>query len=185
MELHQALRHIIQTEGAEILNEQRLLNILVDLNAFSDIQGSKYIMRAIINDGVINQFKAIGMMNLQVNNFIARFISNTGFDAYVAKKIFNSIAFGLGWIEKMPPLSNPSNPPIPNNPQPGGQQPNQPPVPNPIAASLNLTSAKLNRKNPDFVLDYCERACEYLDSIIEFKEDFAKTRGLIVKAYSN
>lgn len=37
MELHQALKHIIKTEGADIITDLRLVNILNDFNAYKDI----------------------------------------------------------------------------------------------------------------------------------------------------
>lgn len=59
MELSHALRHIIQTNDPDIIRGLRLINILIYLNAFQNIQESKYIMRAIIDDGSVLRFKQI------------------------------------------------------------------------------------------------------------------------------
>ena len=60
MELHKALRHIIETEGQDIIKEIRLVNILDDFNAYQDIPASKYILRAIIADGYSSKLLQIG-----------------------------------------------------------------------------------------------------------------------------
>ena len=175
MELHQALKHIIKAEGQDIVTDLRLVNILNDLNAYQDIQGSKYIIRAIIDDGFALRFMQIGALNMNANDLIRRFYTTTGFNEDAVTKIFQSMAFGLGWIQSMHTSAPTSTPKPATNPTP---QPNPAPAPPGLAASLMLTSAKLNRKNEDFQLDYIEKAGEYLDSILEFKEDFVKTMGV-------
>lgn len=102
MELHQALKHIIRSEGQGIVTDLRLINILNDLNAYQDIQGSKYILRAIIDDGFASRFYQIGSLNNQANDLIHRFTTTTGFNEDNVLKIFQSLAFGLGWIMSMP-----------------------------------------------------------------------------------
>lgn len=174
MELHQALRHIIQTEGVDILTELRLINILVDLNAFGSIQGSKYIMRAIIADGFSSQFKSIGAMNMQANNLVTRFLSLTGFDGESTTKIFQSMAFGLGWINAMP-NGNPSKP----------QKPSSPPTSNrpSTSSNLNLTSSQLENKSDSFIQKYKDDAEEYLDSVIDIKGDAKRDLGADLRAF--
>lgn len=179
MELHQALKHIIKSEGVGVLTEPRLIHILLDLNACDNIRGSKYIIRAMIDEGYITLFKQIGSLNNQANDLIRRFYMTTGFNQDAVVEIFNAFAFGLGWISQMPSTQSSPTPPTPqpaprNKPQPTG-----------TAATLTLTSTDLNKKSEDFVADYCERAAEYLDSIIVFKEDFAKTRNIEVRIFSN
>lgn len=172
MELHQAIRHIVQTEGADILNELRLINILTDLNAFENVQGSKYIMRAIIADGFCSQFSAIGGMNANANNLIARFISTTGFDSDAATKIFQSIAFGLGWLNAMP---NPK-PSTPNNPSKPSPAPA--PAPKSQATHLNLTYSQLENKSDSFKHRYAQDAEQYLDSVIQIIGNPPKDLGV-------
>lgn len=170
MELHQALRHIIQTEGADILTELRLLNILGDLNAFGNIQGSKYILRAIIADGFISQFKSIGAMNTQANNLVSQFIATTGFDKDSATKIFQSIAFALGWINAVP-NNNSSNHSSTTNPSSTSN-------PKPQAAHLNLSSSQLDNKSDSFRHKYAQDAELYLDSIIQILGNPQKELGV-------
>lgn len=158
MELHQALKHIIKTEGQDIVTDLRIINILNDLNAYQDIQGSKYILRAIIDDGFAVRFRQIGSLNSQAQSMIKKFADITGFNEYSVTRIFHSLAYGLGWINTMPKAPNP----IPNpSPVPGNTpMPQQTP-----ASNLNLTSKQLLCKSDDFTRKYAKDAEDYLDSI--------------------
>ena len=46
MDLHLALKNIIQTEGENIIKDTKIIHILNDFNAFQNIPASKYILRA-------------------------------------------------------------------------------------------------------------------------------------------
>lgn len=157
MELHQALKHIIRCEGQDIVDDLRLINILNDLNAYHNIQGSKYILRAIIDDGVANTFKSIGSLNNKAIDLIHRFASTTGFNEDSVIKIFYSIAYGLGWINQMPANQNQSPSPT-TKPTPQPQTPS--------ASNLNLTYSQLDNKSDSFKHKYARDAENYLDSII-------------------
>lgn len=157
MELHQALKQVIRCEGQSIITDLRLINILNDLNAYQYIQGSKYILRAIIDDGFASRFYQIGSLNKQANDLIRRFTTTTGFNEESVLKIFHSLAFGLGWINQMPLTPAPSPLPTP--------KPN--PRPQPSSAShLNLTFSQLDTKPDSFKHKYTRDAENYLDSII-------------------
>lgn len=159
MELHQALKHIIRCEGQDIVTDLRIINILNDLNAYQDIQGSKYILRAIIDDGFASRFYQTGSLNNQANDLIRRFTTTTGFNEESVLKIFHSLAFGLGWINQMPPTPAPSPSPLPT--------PKPTPQPQPSSAShLNLTFSQLDTKSDSFKHKYARDAENYLDSII-------------------
>lgn len=101
MELHKALQHIIQTEGQDILKETRLVNILDDFQAYQDIPASKYILRAIIAEGYTNKLLALGKWDNNAEMLSQRFSTMTGFIPESVSIIFQSIAFGLGWINSI------------------------------------------------------------------------------------
>lgn len=164
MELHQALKHVIKAEGQDIVTDIRLINILNDLQAYQDIQGSKYILRAIIDDGIARRFMQIGSFNNQAQDLIRKFIVTTGFNDGSVLKIFYSLAFGLGWINQMPTPSSSQPSPAPH-PQP---TPNPKPQPQPNSSShLNLTESQLDNKSESFKHRYAKDAEKYLDSIIK------------------
>lgn len=74
MDLHNALRTIIRAEGQGIITELRIVNILDNFNAFSDMPSAKYILRAIIADGHMQKLLQIREWNNEANNLAARFI---------------------------------------------------------------------------------------------------------------
>lgn len=161
MELHQALKQVIRCEGQDIITDLRLINILNDLNAYQDIQGSKYILRAIIDDGFASRFCQIKSLNNQAYDLIRRFTATTGFNEDGVLKIFQSLAFGLGWINQMPVAPSPTPSPAPA-PSP---RPNTQPQPS-SASHLNLTFSQLDNKSDSFKHKYARDAENYLDSII-------------------
>lgn len=99
MELHKALKYIIQTEGTQILRQSRLVNMLADLNAYQEISSAKYILKAIISDGYMEKFLLIGNWDNQAENLVQKFSKSTGFMQEVVSTIFRSIAYSLTWIE--------------------------------------------------------------------------------------
>lgn len=111
MELHKALRHIIQTEGQDILKEIRLVNILDDFKAYTDMPTAKYILRAIIADGFAHKLLYIGKWNNDAINLASRFASNTGFMPESVEILFKSLAFGLGWVNQLPKITNANSAP--------------------------------------------------------------------------
>lgn len=101
MELHKALQHIIQTEGQDILKETRLVNILDDFNAYQDIPASKYILRAIIAEGYTTKLLALGKWDNNAEVLSQKFSAMTGFIPESVSIIFQSIAWGLGWVNSV------------------------------------------------------------------------------------
>ena len=109
MELHLALKNIIKTDGVSILYEPRLVNILCDFQAFDSIPASKYMLRAIIDDGYTKKLTQIGAWNHQAQSLCSQFSNITGFLPDVSWTIFTSIAFGLGWLTSLPPFQGPTS----------------------------------------------------------------------------
>ena len=101
MELHKALQYIIQTDGSDTLNQPRIINILDDLNAYQDLPAAKYILKAIIADGYMSQFLSIGNWNNKTEALVQKFSKSTGFTFEVVSVIFQSVAYGLTWIENI------------------------------------------------------------------------------------
>lgn len=99
MELHKALRNIVQTDGQDILKEIRLVNILDDINAYQAIPVAKYILKAIITDGYMDKFLLVGNWNNQTEALVHKFSISTGFMPDAVSTIFRSIAYSLTWIE--------------------------------------------------------------------------------------
>lgn len=158
MELHEALRAVIQTEGEAIITEVRLVNILDDFKAYSDMPTAKYILRAIIADGFARKLLVIGKWNNNAIKLVSCFISTTGFIPEMANLIFKSIAYGLGWVnewEKFESLKNDKYSSI--NPQTSSQS---------SSLSHNFAKKWSKKMNDD-------ETEEFLMSILEYDEEGA------------
>ncbi len=101
MPLHIALKHIIQTEGDSIIIEARLVRILDDLHAYDSVPASKYILRAIIEEGYSSNLITIGKWDKETVALSSRFASLTGFIPETVSIIFQSLAYGLGWLNAL------------------------------------------------------------------------------------
>lgn len=153
MKLHKALRAIIQTEGDTIITETRLVNILDDFKAYTDMPTAKYILRAIIADGISHKLLAIGKWNNEALNLASRFASATGFMPDAVEILFKSIAFGLSWMtqwESSPKSIKPSVVPQP--------------VPNPVKPIGPRSNGWTNKMDEDQTDDFFQSITEYAKS---------------------
>lgn len=128
MELHRALQHIIQTEGQDILKETRLVNILDDFNAYQDIPASKYILRAIIAEGYTNKLLALGKWDNNAEMLSQKFSAMTGFVPESVSIIFQSIAWGLSWVNSVNQSQSRNSQNQQKQPQPKSPQPFRPTI---------------------------------------------------------
>ena len=98
MDLHIAIKNIVETDGVEIVKDIRLVSILSDFRAFETIPATKYILRAVIADGYAQKLLTIGSWNSQSENLCNQFVSSTGFQNDYAYVVFRCLAYGLGWV---------------------------------------------------------------------------------------
>lgn len=152
MKLHLALRNIVKTDGPSIITEGRLVNILCDFQAFDDIPASKYVIRAIIDDGYSKKLLRCAKWDMAAQQLSGQFASSTGFQPDIVWTIFQSLAYGLGWTNKISPSTN--APSLPNNP------------PN------NVPKLKLGKKPSESDI------IQYLTSLIKQKPETEKVLGV-------
>lgn len=109
----------MKTDGPAIITEGRLVNILCDFQAFDAIPASKYVMRAIIDDGYSKKLLQCAKWDMNAQQLSGQFANSTGFQLDIVWLIFQSIAYGLGWTNSIVPRPNdPSSPQIyPQNSQ--------------------------------------------------------------------
>lgn len=172
MKLYDAIKKIIVCDGEKAITDLKIINILSDFQAFKDMPSSKYVLHASIRDGYVKRLLTIGSWNIDTQKLLDKFIFDTGFQHDVAYYVFQSIAYGLGYITS-----------ISNSPQPtSNTNPNNMNVKS-GKTDLTLTSVQLNKKSATYLLNYCEAANEYLDSIIEISEDILKTKGININVF--
>lgn len=172
MELHQALKQIINTDGQDILTQLRVVNILSDLQAYQKMPAAKYIISSMINDGYMLKLIKIGKWNAKCEQLASQFVITTGFQEFMVSTIYQSIAFGLGWKKSIELTKAPANPPASNSKRPA-TAPNSP-----LSTELMLTHAELKKKSDSFRLDYVEKAINYLNPLIQVKGEWEKAIGL-------
>lgn len=97
MELHLALKNIVSINGASILKEKRLVNILADYNAYNDVPSSKFIIKTIIDMGYMEKFVVNGKWDLNSDKIIEQFILTTGMMREFVVYVFKSVGSSLGW----------------------------------------------------------------------------------------
>ncbi len=97
--LRATIKMVIATNGAEIIKDARFINILSDFKAFDDFPSSRYILKAIITDGYASKLISIGQWNAKTIALCQRFISTTGFQPDFVDSVFQSLVYGLGYID--------------------------------------------------------------------------------------
>lgn len=97
MELHLALKNIVNLSGTSILKEKRLINILADFNAYDDVPSAKFIIKTIIDEGYMDKFLANGKWDLNCDKLIDQFAAMTGMVKDNVSYVFESFGFSLGW----------------------------------------------------------------------------------------
>lgn len=97
MELHTALKNIVNLSGTSILKELRLVNILADFNAYDDVPSTKFIIKTIIDEGYMEKFLANGKWDLNCNKLIDQFVAMTGVVKDNVSYVFESLGFSVGW----------------------------------------------------------------------------------------
>lgn len=110
MELYNALKNIVSLQSADILKDIRLVNILSDFKAYEEFVASKFVIKSLINEGLMaklllegesqNDYETIVDINKQ------NLVDNYGFKENLSEYVLKSIAFAMGWTEDIPTISN-------------------------------------------------------------------------------
>ena len=170
MELHKAIKNILDSDGVDSLNDIRLVNILDDFRAFESLPASKYILRSIINDKYIDHLVQIGGWNSKSLALCQQFANATGFQFDYVRLVFQSIAYGLNYTDTVD-LSVP-NEDVKNN------------INTSSSSKFSHSHKVLLKKTPKYQEQYKEDAEEYLDSITEIKGDWLNELGVSVASSS-
>lgn len=96
MELHTLLGEIVKTYGRDIINDQRIVNILSDYNVYADNPNYKFIIKNIISEGYSSKILMMRIWDLKADQMVEKFIHLTGIDARTAQYVFKAMAFSVG-----------------------------------------------------------------------------------------
>ena len=143
--LHIALRQAIEQFGYDVLKESRLINILLDYGAYSNVPASKTIIQAIVTGGYGQRILDLGkqkrsffssLLNSEsiiskpegeewhnkIDSFSATISKQNGFQQPLVDYVLNCIVFGLNWNDTIPEVPSQTTPSSftqkPTGPQP-------------------------------------------------------------------
>jgi hypothetical protein len=106
MELYSAIKTVIELQGKDILKDIRLVNILSDFNAYEEMPASKYLIKNMVNEGLMAKLLMESQTISDVVMLIGshkRLLSDTyGYKDNLAEYVINSIAFAMGWSSDAP-----------------------------------------------------------------------------------
>lgn len=164
MELYLALKTIIETDGPDIIKETRIVNILDDFKAFDSYPSTKYILRAIINEGYGNKLLSYGKWDAQTLSLMHNFVAATGFQIDMVNIVFQSLAYALGYINSI-------NLKITQQPT-STLTPHQSQVFD--ISKYTLGYEEICRRGDAFEKSYKAECEAYIDSVIEMKGNWNK-----------
>lgn len=99
MELHKALKEIIASKGAGMINNIQIINYLLDYQAFKEKPATKLILRDVINAGYgdsILSLQNVHGWQTKFKQYEHEFIDSCGYKEELAVYVFESIAYALG-----------------------------------------------------------------------------------------
>lgn len=128
MELFLALKKVVELQSEDILKDVKLINILSDFKAYDDMPSSKYLLKYMINEGLMANLLYEYQSQDDVNTFLGShktLLSDTyGYKESLADYVVRCLAYALGWISDIPSISNmndslniPNTTPVNSSPQ--------------------------------------------------------------------
>ncbi len=104
------IRYVVKKEGPSIILEPRFINILNDLRAFESSTVHRFILKSIQSEGFGRSLLSVKKWELQGETLCLKFVSQTGSQQKEVKEVFQSLAYGLGYIDSIPASSNEDSP---------------------------------------------------------------------------
>lgn len=162
-ELSVAIRKIVDIEGSNIIDDKRLVNILDDYRVFDLIPSSKFILRVAIQQGYSLKIIAEEGWNIKVESLCKQFSNTFGFNNDIVETVFQSLAYGLHYIDNINPLITEKVRGLYNSPN---TQDN--------SCKLNLERTEILNRGDDFEKEYKKLSETYIRNIIEKEGDWGK-----------
>lgn len=99
MELHKAIKVVINSKGVDMICNPQIINYLLDYQAFKEKPATKLILRAIIDSGYAENILALTSdkngWEMRFKQYQHEFIDSCGYKEELAAYVFDSIAYGL------------------------------------------------------------------------------------------
>ena len=101
MELHKAIREIVDSKGADMMKDPKIINYLLDYQAFKEKPATKQILRDIISLGYVGKVTSINPQDSEwqdrFKKYQCEFIDSCGYKEDLVYYVFESIVYALGW----------------------------------------------------------------------------------------
>lgn len=106
MDLYYAIKYAIDIKGNDILMDDNLINILNDFKAYVEVPASKYLIKSMLNEGVMAKLLMERQQSTDIKFLLSSYKNDLteiyGFKIDLAEYVINSIAYALGWINETP-----------------------------------------------------------------------------------
>lgn len=161
--LPDAIKDILSFKGKSFLQNETIINILCDYNAFNEHPALKNIYRILHNDGFIAKVAQQKSWNTTCANIVTKVVHDYCFPSSFVEYILKSICYGLGTVTDNPQLYTIT-----------AQTP---------AASNTPSSVPLPQNKPWAKMTEDEKNA-FLESKLEIKVDTFKAFGISMSSYS-
>lgn len=106
MDIHLKIRKIVDKQGSYIIADKKLIGILDDEQAFSDIEAGPYkeLLRNIIKEGYAQQLLDLGKYTSEVSFLASQYAKKNLMQEQSVLYALDCIAYGLGWIKHEPTM---------------------------------------------------------------------------------
>lgn len=165
MTLKEALRHLVDAKGLNILSSPIVLNILSDYKAFDEYPCSKNILKNIISEGYLDKIAFIHDNHLPFGdapkNYLVELYDKLGLRKDISAYVINSIMEALGYHGELPILSSTQENALITGPTSTTES----------KATASQSFDKLSRKDQE----------KHLFSLIEYNSTFCQRRNLKIE----
>ena len=100
MELHKAIKEIVNLKGIEIIMNAQVINFLLDYNAFKEKPATKLILRDVINSGYAEELLSLdtrdSSWHIKFLKYKRDFTDSCGYKEELVDYVFEAIAYGIG-----------------------------------------------------------------------------------------
>ena len=110
MELYNALKKVVELQTQDILKDVKLINILSDFRAYDDMPSSKYLLKYLINEGLMAnllfEYQPQKDVDLLLSTHINLISDIYGYKENLSDYVIKSIAYALGWTTIIPTITS-------------------------------------------------------------------------------
>lgn len=106
MELHLAIKNILKYQGEDFLLDPKMINALIDFQAYDQHPALKNIFRTLHQDGYIKKVKDAGKWDASCDQIVYEIERDYAFPKDFIEYILKSIAVGLDYNCILPKLSS-------------------------------------------------------------------------------